>query len=314
MTELIDKVAAPDGGRRTWEDRLAGPMFLLALLFLVVLAGLIHRYPRLDGDDPEVYLILGGLGVLWLLSLLEAGLRFQFRSRERPVWKPLAVAAVCGLLPPLRLGCRSQERSNHLWLPLVGWQEVDARLANNLERFFSVPMICFALLVLPLLAFECYWGDEIRTEPLLALGFDIGTAVIWLAFTIELILMVAVADRPVRYCFRHWIDVAIVLLPAVELLPLFRLVRLGRVLRLEQLLRWGRLHRLKAVVLRAWRALLVLQIVARLTGRSPEQRRKQLVELLLAKEEEVAALRQEIAEVEGRIARRAGSRTAAASS
>jgi hypothetical protein len=308
MTASIDTVAAPDNGRRTWEDRLARPMFFLAVLFLVVLAGLIHRYPRLDPSDPEVYLIEGGLGILWLVFLLEAGLRFFLRDRSRPAWNSLVAAAACALLPPLRLGCRSQVRPNHIWLPGLGWQEINSRLRRTLERVFSVPMIFFALLVLPLLALEYYEAEKIRAEPVLALWLDIGTSVIWLAFAIELILMVAVSDRPWRYCFLHWIDVAIVLLPAVEMMPLFRLLRLGRVLRLEQLLRWGRLHRLQALVARGWRAFLLLQIVQRLTGRSLERQLKQLQELLQAKEEEVADLRRDIQELEKRIAQKAGSR------
>src|SRR5947209_19922935 len=99
MTAPIDTVADPDNKRRTWEDRLAGPMFFLAVLFLVVLAGVIHRLPRLEATDPEVYLIQGGLGALWLLFLLEAGLRFRLRDRERPAWKALAAATACVLLP-----------------------------------------------------------------------------------------------------------------------------------------------------------------------------------------------------------------------
>ena len=117
--------------------------------------------------------------------------------------------------------------------------------------------------------------DKIRAEPVLALWLDIGTSVIWLAFALELILMVAVADRPWRYCFLHWIDLVIVLMPAVEMFPLFRLLRMGRILRLENLLRWGRLHRLQALLARCWRAILVLQIVQRLTGRSAERQLEQ---------------------------------------
>jgi len=289
-------------------------MFFLAELFLVVLAGLIHRYPRLDPTDPEVYLIQGGLGILWLVFLLEAGLRFRLRDRGRPAWRPLVAAAACGLLPPLRMGCRSQVRPNHIWLPGLGWQEINSRLRRTLERIFSVPMIFFALMVLPLLAVEYYEAEKIRAEPVLALWLDIGTSVIWLAFAVELILMVAVSDRPWRYCFLHWIDVAIVLLPAVEMLPLFRLLRLGRVLRLEHLLRWGRLVRLQALVSHGWRAFLVLQIVHRLTGRSLERQFKQLQGLLQAKEEEVADLRREIKELEERIVQRAMSRKTASPS
>jgi voltage-gated potassium channel len=255
--------------------------------------------------------ILGGLAVLWLVFVVEAVVRFRLRDRGRPAWEGLARAAACGLLPPLRLGCRSQvRRPNHIWLPALGWRPIDAHLRRTLERFFSVPMIGFALMVLPLFVLEYYWAATVRAEPLLALWLDIGTSVVWLAFTVELILMLAVSDRPMRYCFVHWIDVAIVLLPAVEMLPLFRLLRLGRVLRLEELLRWGRLQRLQALVTRGWRALLLLQVVQRLTGRSPEHHLRQLQDLLQAKQEEVTDIRREIRELEGRIARMAQGRQA----
>ena len=305
MTPPSNPVAAPDNGRQTWEDRLAGPMFFLAGLFLIVLAGLIHRYPRLQATDPEVYLIEGALTLLWLVFLAEAVFRFRLRDRRRPAWRPLLAAVWSVLVPPVRMGYPGQVRANHIWLPFVGWQEINHSLRNTLDRVFSIPMIFFALMVLPLLAIEYFEADRIRAEPVLALWVDIGTSLIWLAFAVELILMVAVSDRPWRYCFLHWIDVVIVLLPAVEMMPVFRLLRLGRILRLEELLRWGRLHRLQALLSRAWRAFLLLQVVQRLTGRSLEYQLKQRQELLQAKEEEVAELRQEIKEFEERIAQRA---------
>ena len=75
-------------------------------------------------------------------------------------------------------------------------------------------------------------------------------------------------------------------------------------MRLEQLLRWGRLHRLKGLLARCWRALLLLRIVQRATGRSLESRRQQLQDLLHAREEEIEGLREEIQEVERLIAER----------
>jgi voltage-gated potassium channel len=312
MTAPVPTLTAEETRRRTWEDRQAGPMFALAVLFLVVLAGLIHRYPKLDPNHLEAYLIVGTLGVLWLVMLLEAGLRFCLRDRQRSAWKPLAAAAACGLVPPLRMGCRSLTRPNHIWLPGLGWQEVNGQLRRTLERFFSVPMIFFALMVLPLFAMEYFAAERIEAEPVLAWWLDVGTSVIWLAFAIELIVMVGVSDRPWRYCLRHWIDVTIVLLPAVQVMPLFRLLRLGRVLRLEQLLRWGRLYRLRGLAARGWRAVFLLQIVHRLTGRSPARQLEQLRELLQAKEEELADVRREISELEERIAREARARGAAA--
>jgi voltage-gated potassium channel len=302
MNEPLNDAAA-DEPRRAYEDQLAGPMFFLALAFLVVFAGVIHRFPRLDPGDLEASLMLEGLFLLWLLFILEAVFRFRLRDPGRPAWEGLTRAAAIALLPPLRLGCRSQVRPNHIWLPTLGWQPIDARLRRRLEHFFSIPMIGFALLVLPLLIVEHYWAAEIHAEPHLAFWLDIGTSIIWLGFTLELLVMVAVSDRPVRYCFSHWIDVAIVLLPLVEMLPLFRLLRVGRVLRLEQLLSWGRLHRLRTVGTRGWRAVLLLGVVQRLLRRTPEHQLRQLREVLRAKEEELADLRREITELEGRLAR-----------
>jgi voltage-gated potassium channel len=290
---------------RWWEDHLAAPMFLLAFLFVIVLAGLFHRFPRLLQVDPEGMVILGGLAALWFLFAVDAVIRFYLRDRRQAPWPALFAGTIHGLLPPLRMGCKSQTRPNHVWLPILGWQKIDGYLRGTLERFFSVPMVCVALMVLPLFVIEYWWAAEVHAEPALALGLDIAASIIWLAFTVELVIMASVAVHPFHYCLRHWIDVAIVLLPAVEILPLFRLVRAGRVLRLEQLLRWGRLYRLRALTLRGWRAILLLQLVQRLTGRSLQYRLKRLQELLEAKEEEADDLRREIKNLEERIARKA---------
>lgn len=298
--------------RRSVSDRLAAVIFLLALAFLVTLAGLLHRFPRLRWDEPEAIWILGGLAILWLILFVDTAIRFRLR-RGPVTWKELAGVTACSLVPALRLACRSSDRPNQIWLPVLGWRNIDGHQRRTLERFFSVPMIAFALMVLPLFVLEYYWAEQVHAQPVLALVLDIGTSLIWLAFTIELIIMVAVADRPILYCLRHWIDLAIVLLPLVDALPLLRLLRLGRVLRLEQLLRWGRLYRLKALATRGWRALFLLQIAQRLTARSPARRLQQLRELLQAKEEELADLRQEIAELEANIAQKAhGRQTGAA--
>jgi len=60
--------------------------------------------------------------------------------------------------------------------------------------------------------------------------------------------------------------------------------------------------------MRGWRALLLLQLVQRLMGRSLERQLEQLQQLLQAKQEEEAELRREILELEERIAQRARKR------
>jgi hypothetical protein len=116
--------------------------------------------------------------------------------------------------------------------------------------------------------------------------------------------MNAVAENRIRYCYLHWIDLAIVLLPLIEALPILRLLRLGSLLRVEQVARLGRLYRLQALAMKGWRAMLVLEVVQRLTGRSLEHRLKRLEELLLLKEEETAELRREIEELRALVAAR----------
>src|SRR5262249_39186658 len=114
MSASIHSLSASQQRRRKWESRFAGPMFFLGILFLIVLAGFLHRFPRLDWPDPEMQLILGGLGGLWLVFILEACVRFLLRDRALPFRKAFIAAAVFGFLPPLRLACRSQVRPNEI--------------------------------------------------------------------------------------------------------------------------------------------------------------------------------------------------------
>ena len=88
--------------RRSVADRLAPVIFFLALAFLVTLAGLIHRFPRLRWGEPEAFLILGGLATLWLILFLDTAIRF--RLRQGPVtWKELAGVIAGAAVPALRL-------------------------------------------------------------------------------------------------------------------------------------------------------------------------------------------------------------------
>jgi hypothetical protein len=279
-----------------WATR---PMFFAAFLFLVVLAGASHR---IKGDlelvsDFEVYLILGSFGVLWPIFCLEAVTRFWLGGPGNPWWR----ASYCFLLiilPPLHLGSTGYARSNEIWLPHFGWQKVDKKLRQRLERWFSVPMIIMALLTLPLLAIEYFWKEQLGTNPNLVFALDVSTSVIWLAFAVEFILMVSVAEHKRAYIARHWLDLAIVLLPIIEALPAVRSVRAFRVLRLEQLTRFGRAYRLRALVMKLWRAMLLLEVIQRLTGQSHAKRLSRLRALLAAKEEEVSELKAEIEQLE----------------
>jgi voltage-gated potassium channel len=281
---------------------LARPMFWLALAFLAVSAGVIHRIGHGHTTLFETEIIVWGLLLLWPLFVLDGLLRLLFcRRPETPLAYGLVSFLLLCLAPPFRLAARSYADPDLLWLPWLGWIRVDRVLHKRLERFFSVPMIVIALLVLPLLALEFFWLEAVRGNFLLSLAFDIGASLIWMAFAVELILMLSISPEKLVYCLQHWMDLAVVALPLVDFLPILRLLRLTRVLQLQQVTRLGRLYRLKSLLAKGWRAVLVLEMIQRLLGDYKKKRLARLREMLAVREEEIVELRQEIAELESQL-------------
>lgn len=296
-------------------------LFALSMLFLILMAGLLYSHqvlphapdPHPDGqadhEEPdhgpdfeklELRVQIAGLLVVWTVFVVEGWLLFMQRDRGQGIAKPLGRFLLVCLIPPLRIGIRDPDR--RIWLPRLGWRKVDRELNRTVERFFSVPMVVIALMVLPFLAIEYGWRKQVQENAYLAFVVEFGNSVIWLAFAVEFFVMIALADKKLRYCARHWIDVAIITLPVIHFLPVLRVLRVGRVLRLSQLARMGRMYRMQSLVIKAWRALLVLKVVQRVTGRSLGKQLLALEELLVAREEEIAELRQEIADLKKRIA------------
>src|SRR6266852_627103 len=86
-------------------DPLARPMFAVATLYLVFLAGLVHRVKEMSPAEWRAWQI--GIAVLWPMLIAEGGYRFLRRgpgvSRRRAAFHWLLVA----VLPPFRLGLPS---------------------------------------------------------------------------------------------------------------------------------------------------------------------------------------------------------------
>jgi voltage-gated potassium channel len=276
----------------------------LGVLCLTLAAGVLHRLGRGAWTAFEADVLFWGLVLTWPVFVLEGVLRLAVCRRPgmSPWRRVAAFVAVC-LFPPLRMGGRAYADAEKIWLPGLGWSHVDHHLRNRLERFFSVPMIVVALMVVPFLAMEYFWLERVRADFVLSLVLDIGTSVIWLAFAVELIVMVSVADGMALYCLYHWIDVAIVFLPLVDFLPILRLLRIAGLFEFEQVGRLGRVYRLRGLISRGWRAILLLEMFHRLLGHYREKRLARLKKLLAAREEELADLRAEVAELEGLLAR-----------
>lgn len=290
------------------ENRLAAPMFCLALFFLLLLAILFHgrRDPEIDDIGQQVILIL--LGGLWPAFWVESALRYLLRPRAARTPGRLVLDLVPALLPPLRLGVRGIHDPESMWLPWLGWQKTGYRLLDYLQRTSGAPMIIAAFLILPLMVLEYGFEEQVRTYPALAVTLQLGTGFIWLAFAFEYIVLSSAAPRMLRYCVRHWLDFAIVVLPVIEYLPFARVLRLARLMRLEQLGKLGRLYRLRGLAMKAWRAILLLNLFHRLLGRSLERRLAQLEAQLLDKQHEIEFLQSEIALLRERIAAQKGPR------
>lgn len=125
-------------------------------------------------------------------------------------------------LPPPPPGTR------HVAIPRLGVVIADDDLRRRVDHFFYWPMIVLAVAVLPLFLIELSHPED-RTE----LFVDIAFALIWLAFFIEFVVKVTIAESRVEYLRRNWLDVVIILLPILRALRLTSLVRMGRVLKLR---------------------------------------------------------------------------------
>jgi voltage-gated potassium channel len=285
-------------------DRLLGPtFFFLAVAFLILAAGVCHRLSHTGFTGFEADVLFWGLVLLWPVFVLEGVLRLLACRRPGSGFgqRLVAFAGLC-FFPAIRLGGRAYADSEKIWLPGLGLVTVDGRLRGRLERLISVPMIIIASLMLPLLAMEYFWLEQVRSQFALSLVLDIGTSVVWLAFALEFIVMVSVANDRTRYCLQHWLDLAVVCLPLVDFLPILRLLRLSEFLELQQLGRLSRLYRLRGLLARTWRAVLLLEMIQRLRGRYCERHLQRLKESLRACQDEMAALQEEIAEIEKRLA------------
>lgn len=299
-------------------DRLSPVMFALSLLFLAIVATLIVLWvdvPRIEqsaggavhSDDSLVsvcgYVLAATCCLLWPVFWIDFVVTRLACAPEHRRWRDGMVAC---LLPPLRLGVRNPEMDSRIWLPVWGWCEVDDALRKRLRKAFAAPMIVIALMILPVLLVEFTMQRRIHENPWLQGALHIGTGLIWFAFAFEFIVMYSVAEKKLRYCKQHWVDLIIIALPLVSFLRTFRVIRamrLAKLARAQQLTRMGRIYRLRGLAVKAFRAILLFEVVNRITGVTPEKRLELLETQLEEREREVEELKEEIAALKRFIAR-----------
>ena len=127
------------------------------------------------------------------------------------------------VLPPPPPGTR------HVRIPTLGLLIADDDLRRRLEHFFHWPMIVLALAVLPLLGIELWAPPTGGME----VAIEVGFGVIWVAFLVEFVFKIAIAESRLEYVRRNWLDLVIIIVPVLRALRLTSLVRMVRLFKLR---------------------------------------------------------------------------------
>jgi voltage-gated potassium channel len=110
--------------------------------------------------------------------------------------------------------------------------------AARIERAFAIPMLVAALLVIPVIAVE----QSDAGDPWRGIA-SVTNWVIWIAFALEVIVMLAVVGDRRRWVRSHLLEVLVVVVTPPFLPSSFQALRALRLLRLLRLLRVARFAR-----------------------------------------------------------------------
>lgn len=285
-------------------DVMSRAMVACSFVFLVLVGGLITlvaahtlRHSGEPFDWSEISVPLTGILILWPLFALEILIEFLIREPGRHFFQKYRIRFLAVLLPPLRMGMVSRVMHRRVWMFYWGWRAPDRHLCDELENFFNIRMIFVAMLSLPVLVIEHLWRDAVLMRPWLAMTLDVCTAGIWVAFTTEFIVRVSIADRKLKYVIERWLDLAVILLPLVSFLRFLRISSLASIAQLHRVGELSRLYRLRGMGIRAFKAILMLQLIQRMIFRSPESKKQRLQRILREKRQEMTLLREEMQEL-----------------
>jgi hypothetical protein len=314
------------------------PMFVASVCMLLLLAGEIHfSHGRMFA--PLLPACHCGLALLWPVFLVEALLQIVAKN---PRWKQhLAYCLFPPLRMGARDACTNERVWLPRLGWVVADRALSDRLERRLNGPMIVISLCvIPLLVLDYYQPEHHplvhhlqnslaspaagaanspitpaidSSDTPETSPVPAalawaqlpavrFATRIGEALIWTAFALEFTVMIAVVDRKLKYCVKHWIDILVIVLPLVAFL---RSLRLARLARLHQIGRFTRLYRLRGSVVRAQRGAVVASVVERGLLRNPQKQLARLQEALAEKERDLETLRGQIRDLEREIERQA---------
>lgn len=302
----------------------AAPMVLLSLSFLTLIAVLLVLDVAIDAPLPELSVtamdsatagtmtgsyfsdpeyvqrqaarVVNLMLIIWPIFWVEH-LYSKFVGRRRGYQGKLSDSLVC-LIPPLRLMMPCPAMYGQVWLPIVGWRAPGRTLHRKLERTLSKPMLFIGLLILPVLLVEGSLAASMSEKPGLALGLRSATALIWLAFAAEFILMVNTTEKKLAYVKSHWLELAIIILPLISFLRFLRILPASRLVSVHKFAKMAKTYRMRGVIGRTFRALALLEVVSRLLRENPQSKLSRLKEKHEEKYQELVEMRIQIGELE----------------
>ncbi len=302
--------------RRKLDEALVRPMAWLAMVFLVMLAVALPQLPEelsaKSIPDRWIGVCFLLIAVVWPIFLIELLLRMFVIERGGMVRGRLLTLFTAAVIPPLRLGVGPARQPRIVWLPLIGWARVGRPMARRVEKRMSGPMMVVAIMILPALALEFVFRKEVESSRALQIGLDVSLRVIWLAFALELVMMLAASRAKLDYARRHWVDVAIVVFPLIAFLRALRLLRLSQFVKASKLAGIARTFRLRALALRLVRALLLLRVLERLSLGVAEKRIAMLRGAIDKRRREIDELEEEVRDLEAHVEARRAERESAA--
>jgi hypothetical protein len=272
----------------------------LAVGFLVLAAVSLRHVEHSPQDSNTAELLRTGLLCLWLPLFMDALAGFWRRADF--TWPAARRLLLLWMIPPFRIAQSPYAAESCVWLPGLGWQRADPDLYERMERAFGIPMLFMAVLILPILAAELFFAEEVASRPGVRLALDLGTAMIWLAFCVEFIVMSTLAPRKLVYLARNWINLAIILMPFLAFLrgiQATRVLWLGK--GLGKAVKTLKVYRVRGLWMRGWRGLVTMDLLERVVHRTPERRLHRLRETLREREREVEGLRRRVRALEAEV-------------
>jgi len=304
--------------QRDIDDRLAPAMFGLSIAFLMVLASLIvakidiprvvelslldsgRELPdatallRLNLADEVSHNLMFLLLGFWPFFIAESIYRLLQAKTVNANRNQRLLYIGSAIAPPIWMGIPSMAWQGRLWLPVLHWIHPGKQSVQTLSRLFGKPMIAIAFLILPILFLQFVLKSLVENHFWLQMLIHVATGFIWFAFTVEFILMLGVTSKKLQYIKKHWIDLAIILLPLISFLRGIRVLRLAKLTQIQKLAKMSRVYRMRGLGTKLFRALLMLQVVNKILRITPEKRLEKLKALRAEQVEELAETDEEI--------------------